>query len=148
MTEIAARLPRPRGLAPLLVAIGVLAAVAVAAALTAKLHHAKPGAHARAERRHPVPLEPGGPAAPALPAGPAAPLPTGVLDAEASRSFDRGYFVASRAGVLSTTRRVAGWRRLALRAAAARAWTRSSSRRSSTPRAVASRVRSPATVRA
>jgi hypothetical protein len=115
MTEIAARLPRRGLLAPLL---ALLAALALAGALAVSPRHAHPHArahaHAGAAKAKPLDLEPSVPAAPEIPARE---LPTQVLDAEAARSFDRGYFVASRAGVLATARRAAAWRRLAVRAA-------------------------------
>ena len=113
MTEIVARIPRSRGPVRLLLALAALVAVAVAATLV--LHgrraHPQARAHPRAELPEPKPVD-------VAPPAPVAPLPTAVLDAEAARGLDRSFFVDSRHGVLADARRVAGWRALALRAAA------------------------------
>ncbi len=108
MTEIAARIPRPRGL------LGLLQALAAAAGLVLVL------AGALALRPHTAPLR-----ALARPAPRPAPLasvvraPAGLaaaLDADAAHGLDRGLFTASPGGVVATAARVGAWRPLVRRA--------------------------------
>ncbi|HET7568943.1 MAG TPA: DUF5715 family protein [Gaiellaceae bacterium] len=115
MAEIVARLPRPRGLAPFLIALAVVVALTLPAGLAVKEWHRATDAKRSHPRPAPVPAPDA--SAPAEPAAPAKPMPTGVLDAAAAHGLDRDFFFARR-GVFATARRVVAWRRLAARAAA------------------------------
>lgn len=120
MTELVARIPRSRALAPALTALLLLTAAAVAGALALRTGSSHVRSHPRASAQvRPVPpLDVAPPAEPEPPApAPAAKLPTAAIEAGAARAFARPFFVSSSRGVFATARRVAAWRHLALRAA-------------------------------
>jgi uncharacterized protein YcbK (DUF882 family) len=114
MTEIAARLPRPRGtsLRLLLLALGVVLVLAGALALRP---HAAP---ARALAPHRVAAKPAPVRTPAAVRRtvPLSPLVSDRLAAAAAHGLDRGLFTSSPGGVVATAARVAQWRPLIVRA--------------------------------
>lgn len=112
MTEIAARIPRPRG------PLGLLQALTAAAGLGLVV------AGSLALRPQTAPLRALTPSVPQLlpmrPAPPVERAPAGIsaaLDSDAAHGFDRSFFTASPGGVAATAARVGAWRQLVRRAA-------------------------------
>jgi uncharacterized protein YcbK (DUF882 family) len=114
MTEIAARLPRPRGrslrLVLLTAAVG-LGLVAAGVLVALRPDHSAPAAAVIHHDRAPLASR----ARPALPVA-VSPLVSERLAADASRGLDRGLFTSSPGGVVATASRVARWRPLIVRA--------------------------------
>ncbi len=117
MTEIVARLPRARGLAPALLVLAATVAFAAAAAVALRPHaklRLRPVA--RAHAAHASAPRPAEAATRPRPERAPAPLPTATLEAAAARSFGRALFFRP-GGIERIAGRVEGWRRLAVRAA-------------------------------
>jgi hypothetical protein len=123
MTELAARLPRPRGASLRLVLLTVVAGLGlVAAGMLALRPHA---AAVPASQPKPV-VTPSRPVAKPAPAPAPAPAPVHRVEVgplvsmrladDAARGLDRGFFRSSPGGVVATAARVARWRPQVLRA--------------------------------
>jgi Family of unknown function (DUF5715)/Transglycosylase SLT domain len=116
MTEIAARLPRPRGSSLRLILL--TAALGLGLLVAGLLVALQPGKPAATRVVHSVQKAVSKPARGRVPvaASPASPLVSDRLAIAASRGLDRGLFTSSPGGVVATAARVAQWRPLIVRA--------------------------------